>query len=138
MSAREEPQPGGCLCGAVRFTVRSPASPPALCHCKSCRKACGAPAVAWATFHVSNMDFDASLPTYYRSSAGVTRGFCHVCGTPLTYAHDDYPDYVDVTVASLDDPESLPPRDQVWTGHRLTWMENLDDMPEYERTRKES
>lgn len=137
MSAGTDPLWGGCQCGAIRFTVRSPASPPALCHCVSCRRASGAPVVAWATFRTSDVDFGDSLPGYYRSSPHVTRGFCRHCGTPLTYAHDDYPDYVDVTVVSLDDPESLPPKDQVWTGHRLAWMEHLDEMPEYQRTRKE-
>ncbi len=55
---------GGCLCGAVRYRVNGAASYPVVCHCESCRRACGAQAVAWVTFPTEQFR--------YRTSGGVS------------------------------------------------------------------
>ena len=39
---------GGCLCGATRYVVQGDPVVVALCHCSMCRRAAGAPVVAWA------------------------------------------------------------------------------------------
>ena len=49
MSPGEETRAGGCACGAVRYTASGEHSPVTLCHCESCRRHAGAPAVAWVT-----------------------------------------------------------------------------------------
>jgi len=41
---------GGCLCKAVRFRVTGDPLHSVICHCHSCRRASGAPSVAWLTF----------------------------------------------------------------------------------------
>jgi hypothetical protein len=64
------------------------------------------------------------------------RGFCPICGTTLTYRHTDYANYVDIATATLDDPESLPPTDQIWTVDRLSYMKELDGLPVHARTRR--
>jgi len=127
---------GGCLCGDIRYRARRPISEGALCHCASCRRASGAPAVAWFTVRTEDLEFDRGAPVEYRSSEHVIRQFCGRCGTPLTYLHEQHPEYVDITTATLDDPESMPPGDHIWTSHRLRWMETLDQLPDYPRTRK--
>jgi hypothetical protein len=137
MSDIPEVLPGGCLCGRIRYRAYRPVSEGALCHCISCRRASGAPVVAWFTVRAEDLDFDEGAPTEFRSSEHVVRGFCGDCGTPLTYRHEQHGDYVDVTTASLDDPESMPPADHIWTSDRLRWMADLDRLPEYARTRKE-
>ena len=38
---------GGCLCGAVRYRISGSPLSSVNCHCESCRRASGAPAVAW-------------------------------------------------------------------------------------------
>jgi hypothetical protein len=128
---------GGCLCGAVRYRVEGgAASDPTLCHCQSCRRAAGAPAVAWVTFPLAGFTIVAGEPVSYRSSPPVVRTFCGRCGTPLTYTHEKLPDVIDVTTCSLDDPEAFPPRDQVWTSHRIGWMETAADLPQFPRRRQ--
>lgn len=122
---------GGCLCGAVRYRAAGPAGDPTLCHCRSCRKAAGAPVVAWVTFPAAGFSFVSGRPVAYRSSPEVVRTFCGGCGTPLTYRHDKLPLEVDVTTCSLDEPAAHPPRDQVWTSHRLGWMAATDRLPAF-------
>ena len=50
---------------------------------------------------------------------------------PLTFERDEYPDEIDVTTASLDDPEAMPPRDQTHTKTRLRWVCLADGLPTY-------
>jgi hypothetical protein len=126
---------GGCLCGAVRYEARGPGSPPALCHCRSCRHAAGAPVVAWTTWPAAEFAWIAGEPALHQSSAAVTRSFCGRCGTMLTYRHDDHAEWIDVTVCSLDDAAAHAPTDQIWTEDRLPWMTNLDALPAHARTR---
>ena len=128
---------GGCLCGAIRYEARGAESGPALCHCRSCRRSSGAPAVGWATFRGADFSITSGEPTQYRSSDKVERSHCSVCGTQLTYRHQGEHGWIDVTTSSLDDPEQLSPIDQIWTSHRLEWMAHLEDLPCCPRSRIE-
>ena len=87
---------GGCLCGAVRFRAAGPASNATLCHCTSCRRAAGAPAVAWVTFPASRFTLTRGDPVRYRSSPLVIRTFCGRCGTPIAYERGHSPHMVNV------------------------------------------
>jgi hypothetical protein len=126
---------GGCLCGAVRYRAVGEPSSATLCHCNSCRRAAGAPVVAWVTFPKSGFRFAAGGPMAYQSSPGVTRTFCGTCGTPLTYAHAHLPAGIDVTTCSLDDPEAIVPTDHIWTSDKLSWVQVNDHLPRFPETR---
>jgi hypothetical protein len=128
---------GGCLCGAVRYRAAGAATHATLCHCRSCRRASGAPLVAWVTFARAGFAFVQGTPARHPSSPPVLRSFCGSCGTPLTYQHADFPDEVDVTTASLDDPGPFAPADHTWTSQRLPWLRLSDDLPRFPRTRRD-
>src|SRR5262252_4014197 len=96
---------GGCLCGAVRYRASDRALGTSICYCNSCRRASGAPSVAWVAFQAVDFAFVASQPASFRSSPPVVRTFCGKCGTPLTYQHDETPATIDVMTATLDSPE---------------------------------
>ena len=126
---------GGCLCGAVRYRASGEAFHSTLCHCRSCRRAAGAPLVAWTTFRNAEFALTRGTPIRYRSSPPVVRTFCGACGTPLTYQHTSFPDEVDVTVASLDDPASFAPADHTWTSEKIPWLALGDALPRHPRSR---
>jgi hypothetical protein len=115
----------------VRYRAAGGASNPTLCHCRSCRRASGAPLVAWVTFDRDAFHFTGAEPVRYRSSTNVVRTFCGRCGTPLTYARDDEPETIDVTTVSLDRADDLPPRDHTWTSHALAWTFGSGDLPRH-------
>jgi hypothetical protein len=126
---------GACLCGRVRYeTVGTPFNL-TFCHCNSCRRASGAPVVAWFSVPRASLRFVSGQPGYFRSSAGVTRRFCADCGSALTYENDQLPDQIDVTICTLDQPASLPPQDHTWASHRLPWVQMNDGLPQYPRLR---
>lgn len=129
---------GGCACGAVRYSGPGPATHATICHCDSCRRASGAPLVAWITVPRDSFRFTAGTPRHHRSSPGVTRQFCGTCGTPLTYARDDLPAEIDVTVGSLDLPQDHPPEDQTQTRDKLPWIDTVSRLPEFAGARDET
>jgi hypothetical protein len=122
---------GGCLCGAVRYSVSGAVSKPCFCHCASCRRATGAPMVPWGTFARDALRITRGRLTEFRSSAQVSRGFCPRCGTSLTYRHAARPAEIDVTLATLDDPALLAPLMHVWTQDRLPWVTIGDHLPQF-------
>jgi hypothetical protein len=93
--------------------------------------------VAWVTFPEDAVRLVQGSPARWHSSAGVTREFCARCGTPLSYRHEDHAGWVDLTVCSFDQAESFPPADHIWLEHRLAWMQDLDRLPGFPRTRRD-
>ncbi len=126
-----DPLEGGCLCGAVRYRISASPRSVSVCHCATCRRAAGAPSVAWATFPAASFDFGPGAPAAFASSPGVTRTHCPRCGTSLTF--QDGSDAIDVTLCSLDDPEAVPPTHETWLAHRLSWEAVGPARPGYEQ-----
>ena len=125
---------GGCLCGAVRYRVAGAPTATSHCHCDSCRRAAGAPTLAWAIFPEDKVKIVRGTLAIFASSPGVERGFCARCGTSLSYTRANRPGLFDVTTASLDDPEALPPAKEIWTEERLSWITPDPALPQYPRT----
>lgn len=113
---------GGCLCGAVRYRVAGAPRSSSICHCRSCRRASGASAVAWLTVNRAQLEFLAGKPHSFQSSPGVVRQFCDNCGSALSYENADSPSTIDITTASLDDPNRFPPTQEVWVEHKVSWQ----------------
>ncbi len=116
---------GGCLCGAVRYAVRGEVQIGYNCHCADCRRSSGAPFVNWAFCKVEHFEIVQGTPARIEY-AGRVRSFCSNCGTPLTFQNPQYPDDLDLTVCSLDDPEPFPPKGHIWLEDKISWV-NLED-----------
>ncbi|MDB6083637.1 MAG: hypothetical protein JWN43_1518 [Gammaproteobacteria bacterium] len=112
---------GGCLCGGVRYRVCGTPRFSTICHCATCRRASGAPSVAWVTFQRDQVEFRAGTARAYVSSPGVVRQFCGNCGSAISFETIRFPDLIDLTTLSLDDPAAFPPTGEVWLEHRVSW-----------------
>jgi hypothetical protein len=123
---------GGCLCGAVRYRIQGTPARRPWCHCSLCRRAAGAPVVAWATVGADAFAFTKGAPARYVSSAWASREFCGRCGSQLTFRYNDRPAELDVTLATLDDPARLPPTHHCYAPDRLPWVLLDDDLPRYD------
>lgn len=122
---------GGCFCGQVRYEAGGEPSHPSFCHCSMCRRTAGAPMVAWFSVPRSEHRFVAGAPTRFASSDNAVRTFCPRCETSLTFEGGEHPDEIDITTASLDDPEAMPPRDHTHTESRLRWVRSADGLPTF-------
>ena len=125
---------GGCFCGAVRYRITGTPRASALCHCVSCRRACGAPTVAWVVLNARDLHIVAGEPARHRSSGNVIRQFCGSCGTQLTYQKETSPDSIDITTASLDAPDAYPPTKEIWLEHKIAWESTNPALDHYART----
>lgn len=126
---------GGCHCGAIRYAAEGPVFDETFCHCSVCRRTSGAPLLAWFTVAPSGFKFTSGTPTEYWSTDHGMRRFCPICGTQLTFQSRNHPDELDVTTASLDDPEQAPPRDHTWVPDAVSWIWRLDALPQFRRQR---
>jgi hypothetical protein len=126
------PLAGGCLCGAIRYQIGAEPRSADYCHCSMCRRAAGAPVMARLTVADESFAWTAGEPAVHRSSEKAERFFCPTCGTQL--ALRDEPDYLDVTLASLDNPEAVRPSYHIWIASRIGWFEIADDLPRYQES----
>ena len=122
---------GGCQCGKVRYVITGEPLMIAICHCTTCRRANAAPVVAWAMFSKSQVEFPQAKPSKYSASSEAKRGFCEHCGTQLTFEATYLPGLIDITVGSLDDPESVKPSMHYWHSKHLSWAEFADALPRH-------
>ena len=113
------PIEGGCYCGKIRYRISAEPIDSAICHCETCRRVAGAESVAWAVCAENSFEVGQGQPSTLLSSEGVERYFCDACGTSLTYKVS--PGFIDVTLGSLDNPELIRPRKEVWIGERVSW-----------------
>jgi hypothetical protein len=120
---------GGCFCGQVRYEAGGTPFHATVCHCSMCRRVVGAPMVAWFSVPRAEYRVVAGAPVRFASSDRAERTFCPRCGTSLTYESREFPDEVDITTASLDDPEAVPPQDHIYTATRLRWVRVADGLP---------
>lgn len=123
---------GGCLCGAVRYGLSEDALQTTLCHCEDCRKASGAPAVAWTFFEKGSISWTKGKPKVV-CFAERERSFCGDCGTPLMFFDPAIPGLFEVSTCSLDEAEKFEPVDQCWTVDELKWAGKCYALPRYDK-----
>ena len=116
---------GGCFCGAIRYRGAGPPDQVLVCHCPDCRRAVGAQSVAWLFLAAEKFEYTQGEPAEFASSPGVVRKFCARCGTTLSWEGDKQPGRIDVTVGSLDDPDSCPATRGVYRKHKLSWTSEV-------------
>lgn len=85
--------------------------------------------VAWFSVRRDSFAPTVGVPTEFRSSDHGTRGFCGFCGTALTFASTRFPDEIDVTIASLDDPEAVLPQSRIHMKSRIGWTDGMGKLP---------
>jgi len=70
-----------------------------------------------------------------KSSSFGHREFCGDCGTPFTMKVDHQPQTIDFSVATLDEPDKLPPGFHIFWGSKIAWFNPADDLPRHDRFR---
>ena len=125
---------GQCHCGAIRYEVSGDPRSVALCHCSDCRRAAGAPVMAWAEFAEGQLMLTRGTPKVRNSSGAAMRSFCADCGTGLFYRNADLlPGIVEVQLMTLDDADAFPPTANIQTAERIGWMASVHELPSFER-----
>ena len=120
-----------CACGALKFEFNIDPTFIAICHCLDCKKASGGEAATW--FGVPEDDFTLirgkpkSFHYVADSGKGLDRNFCPDCGARVFTSNlESFPGMVFVTLGSLDQPERIEPKLEMFTKRRLKWANPLD------------
>ena len=120
---------GGCQCGAVRYEFTGTPLSATFCHCRMCQKAGGNLGLPLVSLEAAKLVWTRGHPSEFRSSPLVARGFCAQCGTPL-YMREVGDACYEITIGSLDSPQSIAPTAQVGIESRLSWFQCLSALPE--------
>ncbi len=122
---------GHCLCGAVTWRSEGPMRWQAICHCESCRRATSSPMVGWFGVADNGLSWQGPLKCH-SSSAGVERGFCGTCGSPMFYRNPGkWADETHLYAASLQDMAQYVPTAHVHYDEHLPWAETNDGLPKF-------
>ncbi|MHA1536832.1 MAG: GFA family protein [Alphaproteobacteria bacterium] len=119
---------GGCLCGAVRFTVVGQPERVALCHCATCRKNTGAPYFAFAVFTTGRATIEGALKSFRAPT--IERRFCPRCGS-LICLEEDGNGEIDIALGAFDEPLAFAPQYELWVGNRPDWLSAVPGARQY-------
>ena len=98
---------GSCLCGAVKYTVKSMPGETGACHCSMCRKWSGGIFVAFQAESADVSVEGLENIAHFKSSDWAERGFCKTCGSSLYYrvtAEGPHHGAYHIGMGTLDDP----------------------------------
>jgi hypothetical protein len=127
MTNDESVRSGGCLCGAVRYTIRGEPSHVGCCHCTTCRKESGSAFNIYAQWPRDAFELTGELATYDG------RSFCPRCGSRIALIEDEG---VEIHIGSLDDaPFDLRPEAEIWIKRREPWLRPVDGASQHEENR---
>ena len=125
------PQPGGCLCGAIRYEITEPPLVAYTCHCTACQRLTGSAFSSAVVVAAEACRFTIGAePRLFQRTADsgrtVIRWVCAECGTwvcngakPGTAPPGGF---VAVRAGTLDDTSWLRPTAHFWTRSAQPWV----------------
>lgn len=120
-----ETRSGGCLCGAVRYTIAWPPAGVMACHCTHCQKQSGSALSTIAMVQRDAVQLAGTLTTYEdqgESGGTVYRKFCGRCGSPVISDIPGFPAMLFVKTGTLDDTSGAAPGTHLWTDSAQAWF----------------
>ena len=119
------PLTGGCLCGAIRYTISAQLTELRACHCTHCQKASGAGGSVNAAVPSSAFTLTQGTPKRYAGTADsgrtLYRYFCGDCGSPIYSQRATTPETMTVRAGTLDDSSGLKISTNIWTRSARSW-----------------
>lgn len=115
---------GGCLCGALRYTIEGEPLYAGFCCCGDCRKASGAGMIPYMGYSSSAVSFSGEARQYVSRSAGggeAVRNFCPSCGGLVFGGRIGVDTMFTIYAGSLDDPARFEPTAAIFNRDRPYW-----------------
>jgi len=111
------PYTGGCLCGAVRYTLKARPLAINACHCQDCKRLTGATYNLALTVLRKDLEHSGQLEAYHKTAdsgrkAHVRR--CAVCGTRMWHEPNALPEQIFLLTGTLDDSSWAIPTGHIW------------------------
>lgn len=124
---------GGCLCGAVKFTVKDQFDSFYFCHCQQCRKFTGSSHASNLLTSPDNIQWESGYEKairYDHEERAFTKVFCSLCGSGLPHESKDGRLLI-VPAGSLDREPLKVPNAQIFCSEKAGWFTLGSLAPEY-------
>ncbi len=121
---------GGCLCGAVRYTVSGPLRDVVNCHCIMCQRLHGNFGPHSKARKVNITITEADGLAWYKTSEVAQRGFCRECGSSLFWEPFEL-DATGIIAGSLDSPTGLKTIGHIFVGEKADFYEIVDELQQF-------
>ncbi len=124
---------GGCLCGAVRFTLLRRHLNAVHCYCQMCRKAHGTAFSTHVVIRPDQIQWDAGRQqlVQYESSPQAFREFCAGCGAHVLVHGQTGDDTLAVPAGLLDGDPALTILSHIFVADRVGWIQINDTLPQH-------
>ena len=130
---------GSCLCGAIRYEVKSEPIRVAHCHCDDCRRATGSSFATNVFVKAEDLVVLQGSPGSFQhlsgSGATMTKEFCGDCGSQLFSFGSRGQGVKGVKVGSIDDASFVRPQIEVFVSRALPFTRLSDDTEQFEEGR---
>lgn len=116
----DPPHKGGCLCGAVRFSLNARPMAVNACHCNACKKLTGATNLLMLLAAREAFSFTGDVARYRRradSGREIDVVRCANCGVRMWHEPLSAPNLVFVAAGTLDDPSWVVPASHIWAAN---------------------
>ena len=127
---------GGCLCGAISYSVDAEPMFMGVCHCKDCQRSTGSafePVVALPDATFSMKGSPKSYASKGASGGAVNRSFCPECGSRLSARAETMPGVVMLLAGTMDDASQFKPAMQIFCDSAQPWVELGGQMQKFAR-----
>ena len=128
---------GGCLCGAVRYSVNGEPVRIAQCHCDDCRRATGSSFATNVFVKKENLTVLQGTTKSYEHTADsgntMTKEFCPECGSQLFGWSSRGPELRSIKVGSIDDAGFVAPQIEVFVSRALPFTRHPETTKKFER-----
>jgi hypothetical protein len=125
---------GGCLCGAVRYTVSADFIFTGKCYCEDCRRGSSSGHNSVYAVPEQSVKLTGELTEYQKKGGSghpITRRFCPVCGSKISTTAAAMPGVMLLTASSLDDPEKFTSQMSIFTSRAPSWDRPPADAPSF-------
>ena len=117
---------GGCLCGAVRYTVRQTMRFQSyVCHCTDCQTRSGSAFGIELSVLTGDLEVSgALLKGEHVQPSGAVAGIyaCEKCLTRIYTDNDRRPGIANLRAGTLDNSQALAPATHLWVSSKLPWV----------------
>lgn len=120
-----------CRCGALAAVATGTPTRISVCHCLDCQKRSGSAFSAQVRFAGANVTITGPF-TSWRTTGDSGRwgefSFCPICGAPVFYRIEYFPDMIAIPLGAFDDPHAFTPEFSVWESRKHDWLAITGDI----------
>jgi len=125
---------GRCLCGEVTYIAYGQPKVVAQCHCEECRRSSGTGHSVGAMFSCDVVEVKGNLKRFVYSSSknsDVTKASCEKCGSPIYGTNTRSPNYLTLTLGTMDAAGGLDVEVIIFERDRLGWDQPNADVTSF-------